>query len=134
MALIKLELPAGIYSNGTDYESSGRWNNANLVRWQNNSIRPVGGWVTRVSDVTTDTPRAAHAWLDNSHDPHLAVATNSELYAISYNGTVSDITPSGFSSGSNDASENISYGGKAFGTGDYGVTRPTDGVVLEATT
>jgi hypothetical protein len=134
MALIKLELPAGIYSNGTDYESSGRWNSANLVRWQNNSIRPVGGWVTRVANVVDGAPRAAHAWLDNSHDPHLAVGTYNELYAINYDGTAIDITPSGFTAGQDSAAENIAYGGKAFGTGDYGVTRPTDGVVLEATT
>ena len=134
MALFKLDLPAGVYSNGTEYESVGRWNSANLVRWQNNSIRPVGGWVTRVANVVDEAPRAAHAWLDNSHDPHLALGTYNQLYTINYDGTATDITPTGFTAGQDSAAENISYGGKAFGTGSYGVTRPTNGVVLEATT
>ena len=32
MALVKLELPPGVYSHGTDYQSSGRWHDSNLVR------------------------------------------------------------------------------------------------------
>ena len=134
MAFVKLELPAGIYDHGTDYESTGRWRDSNLVRWQGKTIQPVGGWVSRVAGVIDEAPRAAHAWLDNSHDPHLAVGAYNELYSINYDGTATDITPVGFTVGSNDAAENIAYGGKAFGTGSYGVTRPTDGVVLEATT
>ena len=37
MALIKLDLPAGIYRNGTDLQSSGRWRDSNLVRWHDNT-------------------------------------------------------------------------------------------------
>ena len=44
MALIGLDIPAGVVRNGTDLDSAGRWRDANLVRWENNSARPVGGW------------------------------------------------------------------------------------------
>ena len=47
MALIGLDIPAGLVRNGTDLESSGRWLDANLIRWENNSVRPVGGWEQR---------------------------------------------------------------------------------------
>lgn len=134
MALIELKLPAGIYSNGTEFESAGRWNSGNLVRWQNNSIRPVGGWVARAENVVDEPPRAAHAWIDNSHDPHIAIGTYNELYVVTADGMATDITPAGFTAGLIDAAENVGFGGKAYGTGSYGVERPTDGVVLEATT
>ena len=135
MALIKIDLPAGIYSNGTDYESLGRWNDSNFIRWQNNSIRPIGGWVTRLENIVDQVPRSSHAWLDNSHDPHFVIGSYGKLYSITYDGTASNITPTGFfSTGYESAQENISYGGKAFGTGSYGVERPTNGVLSEATT
>tara|TARA_R110000737_G_scaffold42160_1_gene62863 strand:+ start:853 stop:2589 length:1737 start_codon:yes stop_codon:yes gene_type:complete len=47
VALIGLDIPAGLVRNGTDLESSGRWLDANLIRWENNSVRPVGGWEQR---------------------------------------------------------------------------------------
>lgn len=134
MAFVKFDLPAGIYSHGTAYESSGRWQDANLVRWQNKSIQPVGGWTTRVANVVDEAPRACHAWLDNSHDPQLAIGTYNELYSITYNNTATDITPVGLVAGVDTAAENLAYGGKAFGTGTYGTERPSDGVVQEVTT
>lgn len=134
MALVKLELPPGVYSHGTEYESSGRWHDANLVRWQGKSIQPIGGWVTRAEAVVDEAPRAVHAWLDNSHDPKLAIGTYNELYAITASGVSTDITPVGFTPGIDTAAENLGYGGKAFGTGAYGVERPSDGVFQEVTT
>ena len=84
MALVKLELPPGVYSHGTEYEATGRWHDSNLVRWQGKSIQPVGGWTTRVANVIAEAPRACHAWLDNSHDPYIAVGTYNKLYSITY--------------------------------------------------
>jgi hypothetical protein len=44
MAYVKLDIPAGVVNHGTDSEASGRWRDTNLVRWENGSLRPVGGW------------------------------------------------------------------------------------------
>ena len=41
--LIKLEIPPGLYKNGTEYQAAGRWTDANLVRWFENTLRPIGG-------------------------------------------------------------------------------------------
>jgi hypothetical protein len=41
---IKLRPPPGIYRNGTAYANDGKWYDANLVRWFENTMRPVGGW------------------------------------------------------------------------------------------
>jgi len=66
MALIPLKIPAGVYRTGTDYEGSGRWRDANLIRWHNNSMRPVGGWNDRkdASSDITSAPRGIHTWID----------------------------------------------------------------------
>ena len=44
MALVELRLPAGVARNGTEYQNKGRWIDAQLVRWFEGTMRPVGGW------------------------------------------------------------------------------------------
>jgi hypothetical protein len=51
MAYIPLKLPAGISSDGTDFENQGRWLDGNLVRWVSGSLRPMGGWTLRNAEV-----------------------------------------------------------------------------------
>jgi len=134
MPLIPLQIPPGVYRNGTDLEASNRWTDASLVRWHNGSMRPVGGWSTRVSGAYAYAPRAMHAWKDNTAGSNLAAATYEKLYYTNSSGTSYDITPSGFTAGSLDAAVNTGYGGGYYGTGFYGVRRPNSGVYQEATT
>ena len=81
MALIDINIPPGVYRNGTDLQSVGRWRDTNLVRWVDGTMRPLGGWRTR-----SDTPAAAKvrgmmAWVDNSADQRIAIGTYNKLYA-----------------------------------------------------
>jgi hypothetical protein len=39
-----LQIPPGIFRNATQYQTSGRWYDCNLVRWVDGVVRPVGGW------------------------------------------------------------------------------------------
>ena len=136
MALIPLDIPAGVYRVGTEYEQAGRWRDASLVRWENGSLRPVGGWRQK-KDASTDitaAPRAMHAWIDNDGDSRVAIGSANELLVMSASGTVSDITPSGFVTGSEDAAQNTAFGGGFFGKGFFGVRRPSDGVFQECDT
>jgi hypothetical protein len=41
---VKLSLPAGVMKNGTEYQAAGRWTDAQLVRFLEGTIRPIGGW------------------------------------------------------------------------------------------
>ena len=50
MALLPLTLPPGVYRNGTDFQAAGRWLDSHLVRWIDNTIRPIGGWSTFSTD------------------------------------------------------------------------------------
>ena len=115
MALIALELPAGIYNHGTDLDSSGRWIDGNFIRWQNGSVRPIGGWTTRKASATASVPRGAVAWTDHSDDAHIAVGTHNKLYAINQGSTVSDITPTSFTAGAVNGNINYGFGGQTYG-------------------
>lgn len=44
MAFVPLEIPPGVFRNGTKYEARGRWFDTNLVRWAEGAMQPVGGW------------------------------------------------------------------------------------------
>lgn len=134
MALIPLQIPAGVVRNGTEFEQSNRWRDASLIRWHNGSMRPVGGWATRASSAFDAAARGIHAWVDNSAGSQIAAGTFEKLFYVNASGTVTDITPAGFTSGSEDAAVNVGYGGGFYGTSFYGVERPNTGVYQEATT
>jgi len=136
MALIPLKIPAGVFRNGTDFENSGRWRDANLMRWQQGSMRPVGGWQVRsdISSSVTAPPRAAFPWKDNTAGSNFAIGTANELLYVNATGTATDITPTGFVTGDADADLNTSYGGGAYsyGSSKYGVKQPSNGTFQEA--
>lgn len=130
--LLPLNLPPGLYRQGTDMQSAGRWRDANLVRWREGAFGPVGGWSTRVA--VTDQPiRGALAWRDNGGDRRVACGTFEGLFVFGETGTVTDITPTTFTTGLEDASYNLGYGGGLYGLGTYGTPRAESGTITEAT-
>jgi len=158
MGLVSVQIPAGVYRHGTDYDSKDRWIDANLVRWENNALRPIGGWVQRTSVPTVEgenpvaltvpngpdpsdpsysdtggVPRGVIAWDDNSNNPRLAVGTYNALFHFDAVGTRTDITPAGFIGGDVNSAENLGYGGYFFGVGVYGEERPSNNIFDEAT-
>ena len=133
MPLFPVAIPPGVFTNGTDLQSSGRWRDASLVRWANGAMQPVGGWDTRVT-VTDEPIRGALAWTDNSADPRLACGTWEACFAINEAGTVTDITPAGFTTGNVDAQNNSGFGGGFFGAGYFGTERAATDDLVEATT
>lgn len=260
MPLVKLDIPAGVYSHGVDLDSKGRWLDSSLVRWTNNAPQPVGGWVqaanietisddphledsaswTQVntnydadidtiemenvagtaSSITqslssvlavstayvvdvnvtelstgasatvtlggvaassnvestgrssfeittgaslsntnlvieldsatggeTDTitfteidvrqkgrqSRGMHSWASNNGAPYLAAGSYNRLAVVDGNDVVYDVTPAAFSAGIAEASENLGYGGKNYGSGAYGVPRERNYSIAAAT-
>jgi hypothetical protein len=123
MALVALELPAGIYNHGTELDSSGRWIDGNFIRWQNGSVRPIGGWTLRKSSATASAPRGMVAWIDHSSVTHIAVGTHNKLHALNQGSVVQDITPTSFTAGSVDAPANYGFGGLTYGNDAYGAPR-----------
>jgi len=131
---IPLKLPPGIYRNGTEYQSAGRWFDANLVRWYENTLRPMGGWRKRSSQQMTGMCRGFLNWRDNSATRWTGLGTHSKLYAMSESGTIKEITPSGFTAGVADAIVKTGYGYSDYGKFSYGVARPDLGSITPATT
>ena len=123
MSLIPLNIPAGVYRNGTDFQSSGRWLDSNLIRWRNNTMQPIGGWRSRMSGVGGIT-RGMLAWTDNAQDRWLAVGTKNKMYVYSGSNQKYDITPTaGLAIGYDDASTNIGFSGGFYGYEEYGIAR-----------
>jgi hypothetical protein len=131
---IPLQIPPGVYKNGTEYQSKGRWNDANLVRWYEGTMRPVRGWRKRQETQLSGAPRGLITWRDNSGDRWLVVGTHTKLYVINTLGTTKEITPSGFLAGSADAVVKLGYGYGAYGAFQYGIERPDTGAFTPATT
>jgi hypothetical protein len=134
MAYIPLQIPPGVFKNGTEYQSKGRWNNSNLVRWFEGTIRPVGGWRKRTETQLSGKARGLINWRDNSNNRRIAIGTHSKLYVLSEGNTLTDITPTSFTVGDADAVQKIGYGYGTYGSFAYGVARPDLGSVTPATT
>lgn len=134
MPLIPLDIPPGVYGNGTDYEASGRWRTASLVRWRDGSLRPVGGWRERISDAFSSAPRALITWEDNSGDRWIGAGAFDKLYAVTASSIVRDITPAGFTAGRLSAEVETGFGGGFYGSAFYGTARPDTGNFSEVTT
>lgn len=133
MPLVPLTLPPGVYRNGTDMQSAGRWRDASLVRWADGTMRPVGGWEERF-DIADAVPRGVHSWRDLTNNRRLAVGTFDALYAVSQGGTATNITPVGLTAGNVTSAQNLGFGGGLFGVGSYGTPRPDSASFSEATT
>jgi hypothetical protein len=133
MAFVTIAPPAGIFRNGTIYQSKGRWYDANLIRFQEGMIEPIGGWQLRSSAAAfSGAPRAILSWRDNSNNRWIAVGTDSNLYVQDEAGANHDITPTGYTVGRPDASQNLGYGGGFYGLGMYGVPSSNVGAFLPA--
>lgn len=124
MPFLPLEIEPGIFRNGTKYQSKGRWFDANLVRWIEGAMQPIGGWVPMLeggSAVDLGEPVwGMHGWQANDGGAHVAVGTKDQAYVIS-EGTQTEITPTGFTAGDDTASiTDDAYGDGAYGAGVYG--------------
>ena len=139
MPLIPLKIPAGFYRTGTDLDASGRWRDGSLVRWRNNSLRPIGGWVANedfgtAGDVTTGVPRAMHTWQALNGTRYIAVGSYNELKVALSSNTTYDIAPTDLVAGDESAVVETGYGYGAYGNEAYGTERSDTGNLTEAAT
>jgi hypothetical protein len=134
MAFASIAPPPGVFRNGTALQAKGRWYDAHLVRFQQDQLKPVGGWQLRSSAAAfAGAARAVLSWRDNSNSRWIAVGTHSKLYVQAEDGANADITPSGYVAGRADGTQNLGYGGGAYGDNAYGQPRPSTVAYLPAT-
>lgn len=163
MPLVPLQIPPGVYRNGTEYQAQGRWHDASLVRWIDGTMRPVGGWAQKYQ-LGEEPPRGCVAWRSLGNSRYLAAGSATKLIAtlgstasyvgsafwsdlflwsdaaawsdtsIGTLGAVLDITPLDLVAGLEDAGVNFGYSGGFYGSSPYGTPRPDIGSYIEATT
>lgn len=120
---LPIKIPPGMFRNGTNYESMGRWYDGNLVRWENGRLKPIQGWVSQLAPgaALTGVARGGVAWSDNNGFRYIAIGTNSKLY-VGTAGIYTDVTPAGLVVGRVDT-----ILGAGYGSGPYGENSPPDG-------
>ena len=133
MPLIPLQIPKGIYKNGTDFMAQGRWHDANLIRWHEDALRPVGGWLQRGSVDLSMTVRGSMSWRTNDGSRYAAFGSYDTLKVMTASNVVYDIAPTDIDVGILDET------GGGFGLGNYGaeyygLARDDIGVISRATT
>lgn len=139
MPLVPLNIPKGQYANGTEYQSQGRWRDVNLVRWHEDSLRPIGGWRPRAQSDNTSVNaggvvRGVHTWVDNDGERYAAFGSHDTVTAMLESSVTADITPSALTTGRVDATVNTGFGSGGWGLFGWGVARPDLGSILRATT
>ena len=78
--------------------------------------------------------RGAIAWVDNGFSTNMAVGTYEKLYYLSAGNNVTDITPTGLTTGSENAAQRTGFGASNYGTGYFGTPRASTGEFQEVTT
>jgi hypothetical protein len=134
VALVPIELPSGIYRNGTDLQSANRWRDSSLVRWVNNTMRPIGGWQQKSLTAANAKVRGMLAWTDNAQDRWVASGTYNKLYVYNVGGEQFDITPVSFTAGQESTESQFGWGSGTFGNEFYGTPRAEDSTPAQATT
>lgn len=140
MTLVPINLPPGMYKNGTEYQAQGRWADGNLVRWHNGALQPIGGWEAR-RDVATDLPmaplfndpsleavREGVSWSLNDGLPATVLGSNLAVYYMDDSNSVSNITPAGYTPSPKDPTSQGGFGEGFYGEETYGTPRDGAGV------
>jgi len=138
MPIIPIQLPEGMYKNGTPYTRRGRWTDGNLVRWHDDAIRPIGGWLRRtdnlgadistlIADPTLEAVRDIFAWREAGQSINVVFGSNLKIQHLNALGTLTDITPVSANTSDKDASAIAGYGQNPFGGGAYGASNNLTG-------
>ena len=92
MALIPIQIPPGIFKNGTQYQAKNRWFDCNLIRFSEGRIKPIGGWSRLIDTQFTNPVRGMHSWRTTAGNQYLVVGTSKSVHL--YDGeTFHNITP-----------------------------------------
>lgn len=131
--LVPIELPPGVWRNGTEAQSRGRFLDCNLVRWIEGTLRPMGGWEPHSPTPVTGKARAMIAWVDNAGARWIAIGTHSGLFIMNRAGELFDITPEDLVEGAPSAVLGGGYGFGGYGDAGYGEPGADQAIVGDAT-
>ena len=121
MTFIPLQLPPGIVRGANPDDAPGRWYDANLIRWREGVMEPVGGWSRVTSTPLGSIPRRIHQWRRNNGTAMTLVGADEQLYSDE-SGSFVDVAPVDLVP-LNAASAAGGYGAGAYGASTYGTPR-----------
>lgn len=120
-----LELPPGVVTTPTKASNSASWTDAQLIRWNNGKLGPIGGWEQLSYGLSfASRCRAIHEWFGNDGTRYTAYLCEAHCY-VDIAGVLSDISPTVplVEPYSGDIFEG-GYGDYLYGFGTYGTPRP----------
>lgn len=109
---ITLALPPGVVNKASKAKKTANWRETNLIRWDQGTLVPVGGWSRSIFGPFASTLRAIHKWQGNNGIIYYAFLCEQHLY-VYYNNNFYDISPTPAIAG-------ITLGGAGYGAQDYG--------------
>ncbi len=120
---VPLEIPPGVVVRPTKASKSSFWREANLIRWENGRLKPLGGWETQDYAAFESINRRIFDWETNDGVFYRAFLCEGHLY-VDIAGEMIDISPT---PAIEPPSANISAGGYGtglYGQGPFGTARP----------
>jgi hypothetical protein len=90
--LIPFQPPPGLVSDDTTFASPGRYADASMVRWYEDTWQVQGGWESLTTDLLSGVCRNIFQWSDNTPTTNVAFGTNSDLQ-VWLGGGLYTITP-----------------------------------------
>lgn len=121
MTIVPIQLPPGVVRGSNPDDMPGRWYEANLIRWREGFMEPVGGWSKVTSTPLGSVVRKLHQWRTNANVSMILAGADGGIYAQN-DGAWTDVTPSNFTL-LTDAGVNGGFGLSTYGSGTYGTPR-----------
>lgn len=112
-----IRVPPGIIRGESKAMIPGRYWDGNLIRWQGNVLKPVGGWVRNNASPLLSIPRNGLVWNDVDFTQHRAYLCDAHVYRVQ-GATYTNITPAGFLDANSTSARG--YGSGNFGLKNYG--------------
>lgn len=118
---LALQIPPGVQRGATSRSTPGRFFDANLVRWRNGSLTPIGGWEKIDTTTLPSTARVLHGWLAQNGARMIGIGCDGHLMVL-WEYELKDVTPDGFTP--DETSLLVGgYGVGLYGADDYGTGR-----------
>lgn len=92
--MIPIDLPPGVVNIAAKTKKTANWREVNLVRWDNATMRPVGGWEAVDYTPFASRHRASHKWIANDGRMYIAHLCEEHCY-VDEGTSLIDITPVG---------------------------------------
>lgn len=123
---ISIQIPPGVVTEPTKNMRSSNWAAANLMRWIEGEMQPIGGQ-SQYHYTLGSRCKAIHGWYDLTGAYHIAYVCEQNVY-VDTSGTLTEITPSGGWPAPPMPGQG-GYGDLLYGGDNYGTARASSSIL-----